>query len=251
MRNSWPAAGCAVLVTIGCGSRGDVDLLGGGVGHGPQGPTDGSPTDGLVQPMDAFVSPDRGQGGMDASLDVEAIDATTRDEGAPPDRGDPDSTVDVDLADTPTVDASDAGISETGVDSGRCDGGLLCGAQCVNPLTDNDHCGTCNFKCNLFEQGGTVLGGCSNGLCAGAYGACFAASTPFFTCDEVCAKEGQVCIQAGCMGFTPTEYTFLDGCESKQVMEIHTNEACNQPMQLAAGYRAGRCCCAKRPGERR
>ena len=48
-------------------------------------------------------------------------------------------------------------------------------------------------------------------------------------------------------GATHTEYQYLSDCEQKHAMEIRTNEACDQPMQFASSYRAGRCCCAKRP----
>ena len=84
---------------------------------------------------------------------------------------------------------------------------------------------------------------------ASSYGACFTGTKPYFTCDEICAQESSVCVQAGCMGATHIEYVYASDCDDKVVSMIYTNEACNQPAQFASELLAGRCCCARRPGE--
>jgi hypothetical protein len=226
-----------VLFLVGCGSRGAVDSLGQPT-PGVNPVTDGGPRDAAAEPIDVTAPMDRGSGFVDASVDGGEMDQSL----PPEDRAVPEAGGDV---------IRDAGRDIEAADAGTCGPGLiLCGKTCVNPLTDNDNCGVCNLKCNLFMSGDVVLGGCNNGLCTGAYGACFPADRPYFTCDEVCAREKTQCVQAGCMGFTHVEYQFDADCEGKVVMEVRTSEACNQPMQLASGYRAGRCCCAKRPGEK-
>jgi hypothetical protein len=233
-----------VFTCLGCGSRAGVDLLGGPAGRGVQPIADGAPSTDSPEPMDAVSAPD-----ANVTVDANVGDETTEIDAAL-DRS--ETLPDVVAVDIGTLDRSNPDVGPPGPtrDAGPCDGGLLCGNKCVNPLTDNDNCGACAIKCDIYTVGDVTMGGCKNGLCAPAYGACFTAMRPYFTCDEICAQESAKCIQAGCMGATHIEYVYETDCDSKVVSAIYTNEACNQPSQFASGERAGRCCCAKRPGER-
>jgi len=63
------------------------------------------------------------------------------------------------------------GCTETGVVGGECrDGGLLCDGLCVDPMTDEEHCGRCGSECDAGER-------CERGSCGdGAGGSAGAAS---------------------------------------------------------------------------
>jgi hypothetical protein len=192
-----------------------------------------------------MLSPD-GAVAIDAGVGDEPTEVDASAEGSSDHAVNFDAKPDLGSADRSTPDA---GLDAPLRDSGPCDGGLLCGKTCVDPLTDNDNCGRCNFKCNVYTSGTFTMGGCEKGLCAPSYGACFTGTKPYFTCDEMCAQEGATCVQAGCLGATHIEYTYPSDCDDKQVSMISANQACNQPAQFASGQRAGRCCCARRPGD--
>jgi hypothetical protein len=230
-----------VLISVGCGSRAGVDLLGGPMGRGGQSLLDAAGPHDSGEPTDAPLAPD-GIATFDAADERIEIDVAD-DRGEPaPDRAAFDSGRDVNSTDGPGPDSPRR-------DAGICDGGLLCGNTCVDPMTDNDNCGSCNLKCNIFTANGVTMGGCKNGACAPAYASCFVNMKAYFTCDEICAQEGQTCVQGGCMGATHIEYEYSSDCDSKVVSMIYTNELCNQHAQFASGQRAGRCCCAKRKNE--
>lgn len=122
---------------------------------------------------------------------------------------------------------------------------MLCDAACVNPETDDKHCGACGIRCIGMGAGGTAIAGvCSAAMCAPVLSPCFAPNTPF-SCAEICAAQGRTCVALGCAGATHAEYPRLAECES------HTGftkggDGCGDRVLLGDGQGAARCCCTGR-----
>lgn len=57
---------------------------------------------------------------------------------------------------------------------------LLCGTECVSPLTSVNHCGACNQKCPDIDQ---ATSACNNGLCT------FTCKPGYHACGQRCAVE--------------------------------------------------------------
>lgn len=62
------------------------------------------------------------------------------------------------------------GCTETGVVGGECrDGALLCDGLCVDPMTNEEHCGSCGSQCDAGER-------CDSGRCGDGSGGSAGAS---------------------------------------------------------------------------
>jgi hypothetical protein len=118
---------------------------------------------------------------------------------------------------------------------------LLCGTECVDPLTSADHCGTCTHKCPEPAQ---ATAGCVAGLCTftckAGYHACgdkCVASTDPATCGTSCTpcpvppNAMSTCVGAAC-GFTCTtghadcNLLAVDGCEANLTNDPANCGAC-------------------------
>jgi hypothetical protein len=48
-----------------------------------------------------------------------------------------------------------------------CEASLIaCGGECIDPMTNVEHCGFCDNECGRVEYGPGVAGGCFEGMCA-------------------------------------------------------------------------------------
>ena len=184
-------------------------------GHSPDANKDGGQTD--ADSDAGFPDADSDAGFPDADSDAGFPDADSdaglpdADAGAPDaDAGTPDADAGAPDADAGTPDA-DAGTPDAGApdaDAGAPDGGpicplgtQLCGAQCVDTLSDTSHCGGCNLACTAMEF-------CNAGTCAPTCtaprtqcpGGCFYVQNDpnnCGTCGNACGSN--VCYQGGCV----------------------------------------------------
>jgi hypothetical protein len=73
---------------------------------------------------------------------------------------------------------------------------MLCDGVCVDVLENEEHCGECGQICEYgFE---TQLGICEDGQCGPFWSDCYEQADGFTTCNEICANEGQACVEGGC-----------------------------------------------------
>jgi hypothetical protein len=106
---------------------------------------------------------------------------------------------------------------------------LLCGAECVSPLTSVNHCGGCNLKCPEVDHATVecVTGQCKFTCKAGYHacaGKCFLTTDPM-ACGPSCgacpvgANAAAVCQADTCsmqcnVGFGDCNHAAADGCEA-------------------------------------
>ena len=70
---------------------------------------------------------------------------------------------------------------------------IECNGECINPLTDEQNCGTCGRTCEE-KLGLLIEGGCSQGECLPMFSPCVSEADGFTTCDDVCAGQGEACL---------------------------------------------------------
>ena len=103
-------------------------------------------------------------------------------------------------ADAEPSDGNNPDVPGSELDAGvpnPCDDGLLfCDGECVDPSTNNNHCGRCGNQCdNLW-----TIGPCENGTCPPNY-MCGGDRTDYRDCNEVCEALGTSCVDGiGCSG---------------------------------------------------
>ncbi len=80
-----------------------------------------------------------------------------------------------------------------------CDAPLIaCGGECIDPMTNDEHCGSCDNGCGHLEKGPGAAGGCFEGMCAAGWGVCIGSQFPF-TCEQACGEfPGFACVENGC-----------------------------------------------------
>jgi hypothetical protein len=121
----------------------------------------------------------------------------------------------------------------------QCEAPLIeCGGECIDPMTDIEHCGVCDNECGRVEMGIGAAGGCFEGMCAVGWSSCFLSSDPF-TCEDVCgAFPGYACVENGCSldGATImwTAYWWMDdgGFEGGHGEEACTLAQAENPVML-------------------
>jgi hypothetical protein len=105
-------------------------------------------------------------------------------------------------ADSPAADGDGDGDGDgggdgdgdgDGDDDGCADGWIECDGICVDPEDDPENCGGCGRTC--VEKLDPILeGGCAGGQCRPMFSPCVSAEDGLFTCEEVCAAQGETCL---------------------------------------------------------
>lgn len=139
-----------------------------------------------------------------------------------------------------------------------CQEGLLaCNGECIDPSSDDEHCGACDHACKQAFR----FGHCLEGSCASAF-LCGGVEQELVTCVDVCALHGQVCddgpsMPRGCGGAGYQLYfdhDAHDDCELGFAGETSIEASCTTPIDwsIAGGWegdtaRAVACCCTQDP----
>jgi hypothetical protein len=133
---------------------------------------------------------------------------------------------------------------------------LACNGECVDPSTNNDHCGVCNHQC--FEP--VFYGACEDATCPSAR-RCVGSELGLRTCNEVCAHHGQTCdegprvLSRGCGGSHQFNFGLgaLERCE-KLGGEAGVEATCDDLIDWSykgglthEPARAVSCCCTQEP----
>lgn len=150
--------------------------------------------------------------------------------------------------------ADSEGESEGEVVCRGRDGLIVCEDECVDPMSNNEHCGACDHECKEpWFFGDCVQGECPSALwCGGAW-------QGLINCEDVCALHEQVCDEdpptssGGCGG----GYTlyFEDGlhrCEEGLGGQYGVQASCTTPIDwsIKGGWehisaQAVACCCTQ------
>ncbi len=137
------------------------------------------------------------------------------------------------VVDEPTSESTETGPA--------CDPpNISCNGECVDPLSDPDHCGECGKSCE------TVLdsGGCVSGSCAPVWSDCIDVSN-LTLCPEVCQSQGYgACVTAGCGVDQMSVWWFgaLSHCTSGEFSPEAEANACQvEPTGMNSDFY--RCCC--------
>lgn len=141
-----------------------------------------------------------------------------------------------------TMDPSDSDTSESATTTGdMCDPGeLLCDGECIDPQSDDDHCGACGFSCMIGDKlGNGEVGGCLDGECQPFWSGCNPAEDPY-DCNQVCFDLGAFCAPGACNNVTITYFGADITCESFDISGSYV--ACIQS-QIAGPPGIYRCCC--------
>ncbi len=134
----------------------------------------------------------------DASTGDAAADDVSADSAV-----EPDGAVELDVAEPP-----DGSVQVEGGNDGCPPGAIACGAECVDPATDPNHCGGCWLGCAAGEE-------CKAGLCTAA------------ACDDTCSPQGaKECSGSGVRECAMS--TVIDGClEWSPVTACASGTACD------------------------
>jgi hypothetical protein len=133
---------------------------------------------------------------------------------------------------------------------------LLCGAECVDPATSENHCGACNHKCPDVPNGTTACtaGACSF-TCKPGYnkcgGACTVATDPA-ACGPACtvcptpANATPMCTNDACTfscaaGFADCNLNPADGCESQLATDAANCGLCGRACPAGSTCSMGAC----------
>ncbi len=101
---------------------------------------------------------------------------------------------------------------DVGVPNPCAAGELLCLGTCIDPETDNEHCGRCDNECKNVAN----LGACEGGVCPPNF-ECGGDRTDYLNCNEVCEAKGTSCVDGvGCSGFQELHYGLngVSNCEA-------------------------------------
>ncbi len=213
---------------------------------------DASADDALPPAPDVFASPDAraddAPSAPDASVDAPAApDASADDASA----DDAPAAPDADTVDAPPVWAVDAYVP-VDVTCGAREN--LCDGRCVNPYTDNAHCGRCGVACGAGTE--CDLGECVPACPAGSTrcdGLCTVVTVDRFhcgACGHACAA-GEVCSAGVCAASTeppvvtscPAGLTLCGaGCANTRTDLDHCG-ACGRACGPGFACRGGECEC--------
>jgi hypothetical protein len=235
------AVGALLVLAVGCGSGGGGRPDGqapegdaadaprettGGDGSTADGPaTDVPATDGLTMDLAAIAdltgealldsSNDvTGSGDLAPSLDAPSSEggADARDSGGADVTGQPDAGTGADAHDAGAPADADAGICDP--PDALCEGGVCCGAACVDTSTSVDNCGGCGLACSASH----VARGCGAGVCNGP-------------CDVGFADCNANKLTDGCETSTSSDKLNCGGCgnvcSTNNVIAQCTGGACN------------------------
>jgi hypothetical protein len=134
---------------------------------------------------------------------------------------------------------------------------LACNGECVDPSTNDDHCGACDHEC----REPVFFGACQLASCPSAHW-CASVDLGLETCSEVCAHHGQTCdegprvLSRGCGG--AYLFTFglgaLERCEKGIGSEAAVDATCDDLIDWSykgglthEPARAVACCCTQEP----
>jgi len=151
-------------------------------------------------------------------------------DGDPTGDGDPSGDGDGD----PTGDGDGDPTTGDG-DGDDCEPGLmLCGDECVDLNTSDDHCGECDFACDIALG---LIGGCDNGTCEPSLTECLSGDPDPIPCEDICSSMGKTCAPDSCNGATLWTAASQNFC-----IDNGTPVAgpCSFPNEPIAWYR---CCC--------
>jgi len=105
-------------------------------------------------------------------------------------------------------------------------GEILCGANCIDPQSDDAHCGRCDNECKNVAN----LGGCEEGTCPPNY-ECGGARTDYRDCNEVCEALGTSCVDGlGCSG----SHNFFFGMGGVELCEAGLSGTNSEPDALCS-----------------
>lgn len=133
---------------------------------------------------------------------------------------------------------------------------LLCGAECVDPMTSKNHCGSCGMACPDVPNGETT---CTAGLCG------FTCHPDFHACNGKCAAASDVnacgascavcpkppnatpsCTGGACgfvcsAGFADCNQNAADGCEVTLATDLQNCGACGVKCEAGGTCTDGKC----------
>lgn len=148
--------------------------------------------------------------------------------------------------DGPDVPSEDP---DMGVPNPCSEGELLCGEECIDPMSNDEHCGRCDNECERAVN----VGGCEAGVCPPNF-ECGGARTDYEDCNAVCEGLGTSCVDGlGCSGSYDLYYGLqgVDLCEAGVSGGFSDPEAsCSTPIDWS--FRGGlefdfpvavSCCC--------
>lgn len=160
-------------------------------------------------------------------------------------------TTDGDSTESSTTDPSSTTMDPSGSDtsdetatttSDMCaDGELLCDGVCVDPQSNDDHCGSCGFGCMIGgNPGNGELGGCLNGECKPFWSGCTPPENPY-DCNQVCFDLNAFCAPSACGNVTMVYFDAGDTCDDFNIAGSYSL-GCIQPENFGPpGWY--RCCC--------
>lgn len=133
---------------------------------------------------------------------------------------------------------------------------VLCGGDCVDPLTSLNHCGACNNKCPTVANATTT---CTGGICTftcqaglnACNGMCTAKTDPA-ACGPTCAicptppNATPLCTNDACAfqcaaGFADCNLSPLDGCEAMLATDNANCGICGHACAVGTACKAGAC----------
>ncbi len=133
---------------------------------------------------------------------------------------------------------------------------LLCGAECVDPLTSVNHCGACNQKCPDVANGTTACtAGACTFTCKPQFNACNGACTPktdVTACGPTCVVcptppnatpkcANDACAFTCAAGFADCNLNPADGCEAKLAEDPANCGICGRVCAAGTTCKAGAC----------
>lgn len=130
---------------------------------------------------------------------------------------------------------SEESSSETGSPCGPDE--MQCGENCVDVMSDDANCGTCNNVCSVVFD----VGACVDGECQPTWSQCVP-SDPLVLCSEVCQAEGFVgCGQCGPAELSVNWFSFPSDCDDNLPIAGQTSMCPSQPESVQSNFY--RCCC--------
>lgn len=139
-------------------------------------------------------------------------------------------------------------VCDTGVcGDSMCPEGLplMCDGTCVDPMNDNENCGSCGRQCLVAGASGA----CDGGTCTPTIGnncISFDDRAMWPTCDSICGGIGASCVERGCAGNTYVVYPSC-GTSTSDVPQVFNTDPCDEPIAWGGAAQGAvlRCCCTQ------